>query len=178
MIAATLHLVLFVCLSSLAMPSHAQDTKLQVLDHYQGIWDCQFTLSPQQESDEAKTFTGFVEGKWVVGNKFLEQTGSYRLSESSSPIVIRTMMSFDEKQQRYQYDYFNSTGDIQRSFGTWDEEAKTMTSTMTDKNSGNVTTIRADFSTADSEHWTIETKDTNGKLIMKIVGTNTKRASK
>jgi hypothetical protein len=173
-----LYFAFFVCLCPLGGPLQAQEAKLHALDHYAGVWDCQFSISTQQETNEPSTFTGVVEGKWVVGDKFMEQTGSYRLNDTSAPVIIRTMMSYDENKQRYQYDYFNSSGDIQRSFGQWDDSKKTMTSTMTDVSGGNIVSIVADFSTIGTEHWTIESRDPNGKLIMKIEGTNTKRAHK
>ena len=179
--AVTLSLAFLFCLSGIATTPRSkclQDLQLQVLNHYEGVWDCRFTISPQQEAAEDRTFTGVVEGKWVVGEKFLEQKGSYRLSDASPLLVIRTMMSFDKKQKRYQYDYFNSSGEVHRSFGKWDDEAKTMTSTMTDGENGNITTIVADFSTAGTEQWTIETKDSNGNITTRIAGTNTRRPNK
>ncbi len=155
-----------------------QEPELCALQHYVGVWDSQFTIASEEKDNASKSFTGDVEGKWVVGGQFLEQTGQYRLSESASPLIIRTMMSFDKQQQRYQYDYFNSSGGIQRSLGKWDAVAKTMTSRMTDEKDGNITTIVADFSTDGVEHWTIETRNREGKTVLKIVGTNTRRKDK
>lgn len=174
-------LVFLICFGpALTLPSSTkpQDTDLEVLQHYKGTWDCEFAIESQTDKDDVKKFTGVVEGKWVVGNKFLEQTGKYSLEESSPPVIIKTMMAFDKKQNRYQYDYFISTGEVQRSFGQWDDEAKTMTSKMTDENSGSVTTFVADFSQADIERWTIETRDRDGKLTTKMAGTNTRRSGK
>jgi len=158
-----------------AESNRLSDSELQVLRHYEGVWDCNFAIEPQEAEGEAKSFTGVVEGKWVVGDQFLEQTGSYRLNETSAPFVIRTMMSFDKKQNRYHYEYFMSSGETQSSFGKWNAESKKMTSTMTNDENGNVTTIVADFGTQDVERWTIETRNRDGKLIGKILGTNTRR---
>ena len=175
----TLGFAILFCLSGIATPicsTNSQDSERHALKNYEGVWDCKFTIQPQSEGDDPKSFTGVVEGKWVVGEKFLEQTGSYRLDESSEPLVIKTMMSFDVENKRYRYDYFMSSGEVQRSFGKWDADAKTMTSTMTDD--GKVTSIVADFSRENVESWTIETRNEDGKTITKVVGTNTRRTKK
>ena len=148
---------------------------LDVLKNYEGNWETEFSIVPQSLAAEPTNFTGRVEGKWSVGGKFLEQTGTYLLTENATPLVIKTMMSFDETQERYQYDYFTSSGDVTRSFGKWDEASKTMTSTMTEEGDGKVTTIVADFSQPGIEKWTIETKNAEGKSTAKIVGTNTRQ---
>ena len=151
-----------------------QDTELGILKHYEGTWNCVFTIEPTSEGESPKRFTGVVKGKWVVGNRFLEQTGQYQLSENSPPLVIKTMMTFDNAKSRYQYDYFTSSGEVHRSFGKWNPETKTMTSTREDDR-GNKTTIVAEFGTPDVEHWSIEIKDPEGKLSARLVGTNTRK---
>ncbi len=155
------------------MSTPDQDAELDVLKHYEGTWDCVFKIEPTAEGDSPKRFSGVVEGKWVVGNKFLEQTGRYKLDENSPPLVIRTMMTYDKAKSRYQYDYFTSSGEVKRSFGKWDHKTKSMTSTMEDD--GKITTIVAEFATTDVEHWSIVTKDRDGKLTTKLIGTNTRR---
>ena len=175
--AATLCLVLLVPFGQLLAPADTsvdRGSDLGVLKHYEGTWDCVFKIESTTDADPPKQFTGVVEGKWVVGDRFLEQTGRYQLSEDSSPLVIRTMMSFDQKQSRYQYDYFTSSGEVHRSYGKWDKSAKTMTSTITDSD-GKVTTIVANFSNPDVEKWTIETKDRDGQSTIKLIGTNKRR---
>jgi hypothetical protein len=155
--------------------ARSQEVGLQALKSYEGVWDSEFSIGSQGEADTTKRFSGVVTGKWVVGDKFLEQTGVYELAESSPPMIIRTMMSFDEKQKRYQYDYFDSSGGIRRSFGQWDPAAKKMTSKLIDAESENVTTIVADFSKPGVEKWVIETSNSAGAILTKIVGTNTLR---
>jgi hypothetical protein len=150
---------------------------LKALKSYEGVWDSQFSIMATDGSQPTQTFTGVVTGKWVVGDKFLEQTGTYELSQSSPPLVIRTMMSFDQEQNRYPYHYFLSSGETQKSYGQWDPDAKKMTSEMTEVDSGNVSTIVADFSKPGIEHWVIETKNREGMTLTKIAGTNTRRKS-
>jgi hypothetical protein len=162
----------------IARPVWSQDTQLQALNCYEGVWNSDFSIVPTDGSPATQTFSGVVTGKWVVGDKFLEQTGKYDLAESSPPLVIKTMMSFDQKRDRYQYDYYTSSGDIRRSYGQWDPDAKKMTSKMTDPVSGNVSTIVADFSKPEVESWVIETKNSAGAVLTKIVGTNKRKKSK
>ena len=155
-----------------------QDSDLEVLQHYEGMWDCEFSIESQTNKDDIKKFTGVVEGKWILGDKFLDQTGKYTLDDSSPALIIKTMMSFDKKHQRYQYDYFFSSGEVQRSFGQWDNVAKTMTSKMVPDKNGNTTTIVADFSQPDIESWTIETRNRDGELTTRMVGKNTRKKAK
>jgi hypothetical protein len=165
----------FACFLGNTDGANSQESEKSVLEHYAGTWDCQFTIVPQSESEPAKTFKGTVTGKWVVDGQFMEQTGSYRLNETSKPLVIRTMMSFDKDQKQFRYIYFDSNGGIQTSLGKWNAESKTMTSTRRDSKSNQITTIVADFSTDGIETWTIETKDSTGKAVSKIKGTNTRQ---
>jgi len=158
--------------------AYGQEIGLKALKSYEGVWDSEFSIVPQDGSTPSKKFTGVVIGKWVLGDQFLDQTGTYQLAESSPPLIIKTMMSFDKKQQRFQYDYFESSGGIHRSYGEWDPEAKKMTSKMTDAESGNVSTFVADFSKPGVEQWVIETKNSEGETLTKIVGTNTRRKTK
>lgn len=153
--------------------AQGQDRDSRPLASYEGTWDCEFKID-STDGTEPRIFNGVVEAKWVLDDKFLEQTGKYRLGENSKPLIIKTMMSFDRTEKRFQYDYFNSFGEIHRSFGQWDKNKKTMTSTRTDKN-GNTSTINANFSTPDVETWSIETTDHNGKRLSRIYGTNTRR---
>ena len=159
--------------SSATIPQ--EDDGVRVLQNYQGLWDNEFTIESQSADEKTSGCTGIVEGKWVVDDQFMEQTGNYRIGDSASPIIIKTMMSFDKKMKRYQYDYYLSSGEIQKSFGSWDKESKSMTSTMADNGDGKITTIKADFSSENIERWTIETVDRDGKTALKIVGTNTRR---
>ena len=159
------------------VPTPKQDSELSILEHYEGIWDCDFTIEPTSEGGSPQRFTGVVEGKWVVGDKFLEQTGRYQLSKDSSPLVIKTLMTFDKSKSRYQYDYFNSSGEVHRSYGKWNSGSKSMTSTLEDEN-GTVSTIVAEFGSPGVEHWSIEIEDRDGKVTAKLIGTNTKRKEK
>lgn len=153
----------------------AQEGQLKVLRNYEGRWDCEFTIHSQSEREEAKQCSGDVEGRFILGNNFMQQTGRYQLGDNASPFVIRTIMSVDHENDRFQFDYYNSSGEINRSFGRWDPRLRTMTSTMEDDDDGNVTTIVADFSTKDTERWTIETKNRKGKTTLRITGTNKRK---
>ena len=140
-IAWSLLILTFCCQPLSPAESTVGHPDLSVLKHYEGRWDCRFSIEPISDGDQRTSFTGVVEGKWVVGDKFMEQTGRYQLDQGSPPLVIKTLMSFDEKQSRYQYDYFNSSGEIHRSIGHWDAKTKTMTSTRTDENENETTII-------------------------------------
>ncbi len=152
----------------------AQDSAREVLGHYEGNWNSSFTIEPQNEGESAKSFSGTVNAKWVLGNQFLEQNGRYRLDENSPPLEIKTLMRYDPATQRYLYDYFTSGGTVRQSIGEWDASTKTMTSVMKEDENGIVVTLRADFSTENTERWTIESKNAAGETVLKMIGTNTR----
>ncbi len=172
-------LVLFLLTTSIAVAANPTDKELRVLKHYEGTWSCEFTILSQESDTKSdkkpQKYTGVVQGKWVLGNRFLEQTGRYQLDANSEPFAIKTMMTYDRQNKRYQFDYFNSSGAVHRSYGKWNEKTKTMTSTMKDDKNGNTVTITADFSKSNVERWTIETKNKDGKIVGRIVGTNTRK---
>jgi hypothetical protein len=151
------------------------ETGLHVLEHYSGTWDCQFTIESATAGEEARTFNGVVEGKWVVEDRFMEQTGTYLPDGSTDRFVIRTMMTFAEAENSFHYTYFMSTGQVSTSTGRWNDAAKTMTSTMSDGENNNSTTIVADFSTPGVERWRIEIRKDDGTLVAEVTGTNTRR---
>ena len=148
--------------------------ELKALDHYAGTWDVEMTIVPRDPNQQGKTFRGQVEAKWVVGGRFLEQTGTYRLSETGQPLVIKTLMTYDTAEKQYHYWLFLSSGGVRESRGQWNEQTKTMTSTMKSAD-GDVTTTTADFSTAGEENWTIETRHVDNSIAFRITGKNTRR---
>lgn len=168
---------LWLCLVLIPSIGIAQTDHLKVLDVYAGTWDSEFSIEGP-DGQITQKFSGWVSAKWVVGGRFLDQTGTYKIDNSDSEITIKTMMSYDQKNGRYHFVYFTSTGDIRHSNGKWDETTRMMTSEMKDADSGNVSTIIADFSKPGVEHWVIETKDADGKTLTRLSGTNTRRASK
>ena len=83
-------------------------------------------------------------------------------------------MSFNNGDNQYRYDYFDSAGGIHHSLGNWNASTKTMTSILKDETTGNTTTIVADFSQPDIEQWRIETRDKNNKKTLLVTGKNTR----
>ncbi len=151
----------------------ADNQQLRALDHYEGAWDVTLTIEALTDSGQDQQFTGEVTGKWIVDGHFLEQIGRYRIGDQT--LTIKTIMSFDSKQDRYHYWYFLSGGEVRESTGSWNESQQKMTSTMRDPDNQNVTTFTADFSEAGVERWLIETQNNTGLAVTRIRGTNTRR---
>ncbi len=147
--------------------------QLEALCHYEGTWDSEFTVVSHDQGSINEKFTGKVEAKWVVGGRFLEQTGTYILDSASPPLVIKTLMTFDVNDQEYKYHFFDSSGEHQESTGKWDPEKKTMTSIMKESD-GSVMTTVADFSQPGVENWTIEIKNAKQNSITNVTGKNTR----
>ena len=146
---------------------------LRTLDHYAGEWDSEMTIHKMDPEGSDQQFTGSVTASWILNGKFLDQTGTYQIGDSG--IVIKTLMTFDENQSQFRYWYFMDNGETTHSTGQWDETTQVMTSVMDSGNSGDVTTITADFSKPGVESWIIETKNAEGRLIGRLTGTNTRK---
>ncbi len=171
-------LTLVACAGCLWTTAVFAQPEREALNHYAGTWDSQFTIRPLSDHDEPKSFGGVVEAGWIVGERFLEQTGTYQMGDGSQPLVIKTIMSWDNAQQCYRYDYYISSGEIRRSTGRWDTDKKTMTSRFDDDADGRVTTIVADFSRPGVENWSIETRNREGQTVLRVEGANTRRNSR
>ena len=168
------------CLPSVVLGfQNPDEPMLSVLSQYEGVWDSEFSYINQDGMGADEKFTGVVEGKWIVDGRFLDQTGKYQVDEASGLFIIKTVMSYHEKDQNFRFVYFMSSGDIQHSVGNWDPDKKTMTSRMkNDEDDDGSTTIVADFSTENVEQWSIESRDGNGKITGRIAGTNKRRATR
>ena len=142
--------------------------ELQVLSHYVGKWESKIT------SQDTPFVSADVTAEWVLDGRFVEQTASITVINSSQPLIFKTLMTYDPDQKKYRYWRFVSNGNVSESTGTWDAEKKTMTSVGKD---GDVTaTTTANFAKEGVEEWKIVVKDSSGNDVATIAGTNTWKA--
>lgn len=140
--------------------------ELQALQHYAGTWDVVLTGDGSGK--------GEVTAKWILGGRFLEQSGV--LHSSDGPDVwVTTLFTFDTQKAKYRSWTFVSNGAISQAEMTWDAKSKTMTSVSQPDMNGIRATNTADFSTTGKEHWHFRYADHDGKQVGEMSGVNTLR---
>jgi len=139
--------------------------ELAVLQHYAGTWDVVMDNAAGKNE---------VTAKWILGGRFLEQSGVMR-SPDGPGIWVTTLFSFDTAHKKYRSWTFVSNGSTNQAEMTWDAKSKTMTSTIPPDANGVRATVTADFSTAGKERWHFRYNDRAGQQVGEMRGENTLR---
>jgi hypothetical protein len=124
---------------------------------------------------ESRKFSGTVSSAWTLRGRYLEQTGTYNLGATTPPLIIKTLMTFEVKDNRYQYWYFLSDGQKFQTTGQWDQALRTMTSKGSLPGNGNTLIITAKFDENGTESWTIETRNRDNQVVGRMRGINSRR---
>lgn len=140
--------------------------ELQVLQHYHGTWDV--------ELSGAGSGSGEVTAKWILGGRFLEQSGVIH-TPGNQDIAITTLFTFDTDQRKYRVWTFASNGSTGQAEMSWDAASKTMTSVAAPDVNGIRSTNTADFSTPGKERWHFRYTDCEGQQVGEMSGVNTLR---
>ncbi len=148
--------------------------QLEVLQKYIGEWGTVFTLGSGKPGAEETAMRGQVTTKWVLGDRFVEQTIVIEGEKGESALTMKSLLTFDPASGEYRTWSFTSGGDVSESRGKWDAESATFTFKGSDSKSGQSTTVTATFKGEDEEHWSIATEDSSGKLVGVITGKNTR----
>ena len=146
--------------------------ELKVLEYYLGAWDVAVT---NKDSDFTK---GESTAKWILGGRFVEQSGFMLSKDGTTRADITTLFTFDTMKQVYRSWMFVSSGSVSQAEMTWDAKSKTMMSVTRPNADGIRSTITADFSEAGKEHWKFVFTDRDGKDIGEMRGENTLRTDK
>lgn len=164
---------LFVCFASV-IPVIAADSgpaedvpELKALAHYIGNWESKI------ESREAPFVSAEVTAEWILEGRFVQQTATLQVINSSKPLKITTLMTYDPDRQQYRFWRFVSNGNVTESSGSWDAKTSTMTSKGKDGDVAATTT--ASFAKEGVEEWKITVKDSSGNDVATIEGTNTRK---
>lgn len=140
---------------------------LTELAHYVGDWDTRIT------SPNSGFTTGSVSTKWILGGRFIEQTGTLTNADGTNSIEIHTLITYNVEQNKYQSWTFLSSGDMVTRTGTWDAAAHKFKFTGND--GGTTVVSEADFSTEDTETWKISVISDLGTEDVVLSGVNTRR---
>jgi hypothetical protein len=146
--------------------------ELKILDHYVGEWEVEFTSNAANFAKSKST------AKWVLGGRFVEQTGDVLNADGSVAIGMKTLFTFDSKKNAYRSWIFTSDGSVTESDCVWDDKAKTLTSITKKVEGEGFTTTTADFSEPGVEKWKIVIRDAADKVTAEITGKNTKLKKK
>lgn len=145
--------------------------ELKTLNRYVGVWDVSVRV------DQNVIMTGTSTSRWVLGGRFVEQTGTLIPVDGSPQLSLTTLYTWDIERQAYRTWTFVSNGSTTTGEGKWDERTKKMTSTGKNDKDGATTETIADFSVEGRESWTIRVKGAGGEMAATIEGTNTRRAA-
>jgi hypothetical protein len=141
--------------------------ELQHLSNYVGSWDVVIT------SKNARYIRGQATTKWILGSRYVQQTGSLAASDGSKDMKVTTLMTYDPRKRAYRMWTFMSDGFASEAEGQWDSNARTMTSIS--HNEGYTTKTTAHFPEDGIEKWEMVVTDQAGKAITRTSGTNTRR---
>ena len=151
-----------------AEPGPATDVpELKVLSHYVGQWDVKIN------SKETPFESGEVSAVWILDGRFVQQTINLNVINSSTPLKISTMMTYDPDVRKYRFWRFVSNGNVTEASGTWDAKTKTMT--LVGKDTDLTATTTASFAKEGVEEWKIVVKDSSGNDVATVTGTNTRK---
>ncbi len=162
----------FLGLMTFAMAARADDGPaanvpgLAELAHYVGEWDIRIT------SPNSGFTAGHVSSKWILGGRFVEQQGMLTNPNGES-IEVRTLLTYNVDERKYQSWTFLSTGSAMARTGEWDPDTQTFSYTSHDSSTTIVTS--ADFSEEGTETWEISTISDIGAEVVVISGVNTRR---
>lgn len=141
--------------------------ELQALQNYVGTWDVKI---PGNEFS-----SGVDTAHWILGGRFLEQSGFIVSENGTNRVEITTLYTFDTAKKSYRSWSFLSAGATSQADMTWDARTKTMTSVTRPNSDGVRSTITADFSETGKERWKFVFTDRSGKAVGEMSGVNTLR---
>jgi uncharacterized protein DUF1579 len=140
----------------------------KVLDRWVGTWKTEVVNRPSEWAPEAATTAGSITCKWVLGGKFVEESGS-SLAKGAEH---RVLWGYDSQRKAYRNWFFSSGGDTVEGAGTWDARTSTLTTTS-DAGSGRTGPATHHFLDADTCEWTYVVKDADGKVYLDVKGKHT-----
>jgi hypothetical protein len=150
---------------------HAQELSAEqkVIGQWVGTWKTEVVNKRAEWNPNEVTATGTITCKWILGGKFVEESGS-----SLGPgVEHRLVLGYDPQRKAYRDWFFNSQGDTIEGEGTWDAKTSTMT-WKSEAGPGLTGTATHHFFNADSYEWTYVVKDGAGKVYFDVRGKHTR----
>jgi hypothetical protein len=135
----------------------------KVLARWLGTWECRAVFKRAQWNPEERRITETKTCKWILGGKFLEETG--RSQEPKRE--YRAISGYDAQRAVFRSWLFDSEGNTSEWIGTWDGETTTMTWTS-DLDIGVDARMLSRFVGPDNYEITVIVKDKTGKTLMHV----------
>jgi hypothetical protein len=146
--------------------------ELRVLEDMIGTWDEVLTNKPTEWLPKAERSESVTKKNWALTGEYIKMEGAWKPAKTEFLSLVR----YDRESKTYYTWYFDSAGGQPRGTirGTWDNKLRTMTWTGTDE-SGNKTVGKTKITDRDHHEWTMVTTDPQGKVVLDIMGKNTRR---
>jgi hypothetical protein len=126
-------------------------------------------------SEENQNIKGTAKAEWVLGGRFVRQTGAVKSPDASEDTQLESLLTYDPDKKTYLTWTFMSDGSHLEAEATWNEATKTMTSVAHNRDGGVTTTTTADFSHPGVERWKIVSTTKTSDVIFELRGENTRR---
>ena len=137
--------------------------ELQILQNYVGNWDVNVTGNEFTRGEDT--------AHWILGGRFLEQSGFIVSENGTNRVEITTLYTFDATKKSYRSWWFNSAGLTTESSGRWDESTKTL-SWITIEPSDFKGTTQQRFSDTGKLDWKVLVQDEQGVAKFRMEGTS------
>jgi hypothetical protein len=146
--------------------------ELRVLEDMIGNWDEVMTNKPTEWLPKAERSESVTNKSWSLGGRFIRMEGIWKPAKTE----FLSLLSYDPATREYRTWYFDSSGGQPRGSvrGTWNAKTRTLSWTGTDED-GNKTVGKSRIIDRDTHEWTVVTTNPNGKVVLDIVGKNTRR---
>jgi hypothetical protein len=144
--------------------------ELKLLEPMVGTFDEVLTNKPAEWTPMGGRATSVTKKTWSLGGRFLRTDGAWDKTEFIS------FLTYDPATMEFRTWYFDAGGAFPRGtlHGTWDEKTRTITWSGTDE-FGNKTVGKTRIIDQDTHEWTVLTTDKAGKVLLDLVGRNTRR---
>jgi hypothetical protein len=151
----------------------SEKAELKALDGYAGTWEIELTIKYADQPEAIKR-SGRCIGEWIHNGHFMRQTWTVDASGDMPEVTGSSIRTYDDRQKAYRTWSFDSSGTVEESQGTWDDEARTITWTARENTLGGQTVTQSKFSD-DHESWSIVVKDGDGQVVAEFNGKSVRR---
>jgi hypothetical protein len=151
----------------------AKDDPLEPLNRRVGTWVNKDYHKKAEWTPEAGTTTGEETIRWVLDKNFIQGDTSYPDGKKG-----RGLANYDPHAKVYRSWYFNNRSAFPRgeSIGRWNAEKERM-DWASDFGNGVTGKMVFQYTGKDKMEWSLEAHDANGKLMLDIGGTQTRKGT-
>jgi hypothetical protein len=155
--------------------------ELKVLDRWVGDWDLEVIVKPGDAVPQGSKSTFRSTIRWTVNDRILrcDAQGQGVSGDRKFKDAFTWLCTFEPQAKTYVSTVFWATvgpadagawGGGLRGTGTWDEQAKTLTTRTADPDLGVVSSGVTTWIDADTHEWVSTMTDATGKVVMQMTG--------